>query len=105
MAIEVVAILTPLPGKKQEVIDGLKVLADAVQANEPNCERYQLSEVAGEDELVFIEKYASEADYETHRNSEHYKAAMAEAAKQSALAGAPKISVLKPTGTGFNRKD
>jgi quinol monooxygenase YgiN len=60
----VIATATPLPGRSAQVVDTLRRLIPRVHA-EPGCLLYTLNR-AESGELVFIEKWASQADADRH---------------------------------------
>ena len=60
----VIATATPLPGKTDEVIAGLSELIPVVH-DEPGCILYTLNRAENGD-VVFIEKWASQADSDHH---------------------------------------
>ena len=66
MSVLVVVALKPKEGAFQEVVDLLAGLTPAVHA-EPGCELAAMYKVAGDDEIVMIEKYADQAAIEAHR--------------------------------------
>ena len=57
MAIEVVAILSPAPGKSDRAIELLTAHAQYVKDNEPNTTKYQLHKQINSNDLVMIETY------------------------------------------------
>ncbi|KAJ9612122.1 hypothetical protein H2200_003719 [Cladophialophora chaetospira] len=102
----IVANLTPVPGKSQEVIAAIQPLTEYVQANEPGCLHYEMFQPAGPDvdaasaPVVFIELWKDMEALEIHRNSEPYKALMVRASTEGLLAAPPDVKVLQPVG-GF----
>ncbi|MET4639266.1 putative quinol monooxygenase [Mycetocola sp. 2940] len=63
----VIATATPLPGRAAEIVDALGRLIPRVHA-EPGCLLYTLNQ-AESGQLVFIEKWASQADADRHASS------------------------------------
>lgn len=55
MTVEVVAILSPAPGKAERVASLLSAHADYVKQNEPGCLKYQLHKQTNGTDLVMTE--------------------------------------------------
>ena len=62
--IVVIATATPLPGKTDQVVEGLRELIPVVH-DEPGCILYTIN-IAENGDVVFIEKWASQQDSDTH---------------------------------------
>ena len=63
-AVIVVATAYPAPEHKAEVVAAFEAAIAKVHSEEPGCELYALHE--GDDRLVMIEKYASQASVDQH---------------------------------------
>ncbi|TFD27598.1 putative quinol monooxygenase [Cryobacterium cryoconiti] len=63
MSVVVVAILTPKPGRSQEILDAFAVVSPLVHA-EPGCELYAAH--TDGDLVVMVERWASPADLAVH---------------------------------------
>ena len=92
----VVATLPIQPEKTAEFEAVFKDLAKQVQANEKGCERYELCRsTVDPNTYVVVEKYADGAALATHSQTPYFQEFMGKA--PGFLAGAPEISVLKPS--------
>ncbi|TFC33179.1 putative quinol monooxygenase [Cryobacterium sp. TMT2-14] len=63
MSVVVVAVLTPKPGRSQELLDAFAVVSPTVHA-ETGCERYAAH--TDGDLVVMVERWASVADLAVH---------------------------------------
>ena len=89
--IGVIAKLAIRDGKEAEFEQVAKDLMAKVKANEPGCLTYQLYKSKKEaNTYIFMEQYASQADLESHGQTDSFKAAGP--ALGACLAGAPEIS-------------
>ena len=72
---DVIAIITPKPGKADRVEELLTTAAKAVKANEPGTLRYHIHRQTKGDAPIFVmlETYANKAALETHGKSEDFK--------------------------------
>ncbi|KAF2488944.1 hypothetical protein BU16DRAFT_545078 [Lophium mytilinum] len=93
--VNVVAILTPAPGKKDRVVELLKQLVKEVQG-EDGILQYDLfwTEEAGE--VVFVEKYASQSVVKTHMATPHFKGFGKSLQAEGLLAKPPALKWLSP---------
>lgn len=103
--IHAVAIITPKPGKFDEVVEGLKALTDYVEANEPGVLRYQmhkqLNTTDGAECIVFIEVFKDKETLDAHRKGPVYTALQERAKGEENLLAAPiDVKVLQSIG-GF----
>ncbi|KAF2847577.1 antibiotic biosynthesis monooxygenase-like protein [Plenodomus tracheiphilus IPT5] len=100
--IDVVALITPKPGKADRVQELLSAAAASVKDHEPGTLRYHLQREVSGDAPVFVmlETYADKAAIETHGKSETYKA-LGRALKEEDLLAEPlKVLFTKEVG-GF----
>ena len=89
--IGVIAKLSIHDGKNEQFVQVVKDLMTKVKANEPGCLTYQLYKSKKEaNTYIFMEQYASQADLESHGQTEYFKAAGP--GLGACLAGAPEIS-------------
>ncbi|HCX12581.1 MAG TPA: antibiotic biosynthesis monooxygenase [Hyphomonas sp.] len=89
--IGVIAKLTIQDGKNEQFEQVAKDLMAKGKANEPGCLTYQLYKSKKEaNTYIFMEQYASQADLESHGQTEDFKAAGP--GLGACLAGAPEIS-------------
>ncbi|KAF2168929.1 hypothetical protein M409DRAFT_20945 [Zasmidium cellare ATCC 36951] len=93
--IHVVAILSPKPGKAERLLTLLQPLLQTVQTTEPQTLRYLMlqepttsssSETTSEQDIVFIEKYASPEANETHVQGEKFQQVFRAIAEEGLLA-------------------
>ncbi|KAI8940543.1 hypothetical protein NX059_004221 [Plenodomus lindquistii] len=97
---DVVAIITPKPGKIDRVEELLRTAAESVKANEPGTLRYHLQrETSGNAPvLVMLETYANKAALETHGKSEAFKTLNSTMKKEGLLAEPLRIILTKEAG-------
>jgi quinol monooxygenase YgiN len=89
--IGVIAKLTIQDGKDEQFEKVAKDLMAKVKAKEPGCLTYQLYKSKKDaNTYIFMEQYASQADLESHGQTEYFKAAGP--GLGACLAGAPEIS-------------
>lgn len=99
MSVVVVAVLTPLDGHIQNVVDAFATVSPKVH-NESGCELYALHHDA--DQVIMIERWTSEADLAAHAAG----AAITElnALLADHVAGASDVSVLENVPLGDTNK-
>ncbi|KAG9188152.1 hypothetical protein G6011_02075 [Alternaria panax] len=102
---DVIAIITPKPGRADRVEELLKTAAKAVKANEPGTLRYHLHrEVKGDaPTFVVLETYANKAAIETHAKSEYFKKLGKVMKTEDLLAEPTKVLFTKEAG-GYSSK-
>ena len=90
--IAVIATLRVREGKQQEFESAMKELQSQVQANESDCQLYQLTK---KDDTTYkmLENYSDRAALDRHGKTEYFRAAGGKLA--GCLAGAPDIEVLE----------
>lgn len=76
--VRVFAQLKSKDGKEQAMREVLLELVKASRA-EDGVDFYELFETTDGGEFFFSEQYASKEDFETHKSSDHFKAALAAA--------------------------
>jgi quinol monooxygenase YgiN len=92
----VIAKITAQPGKRDDLVAGLKGLLDAVEA-EPGTLSYVLhTDDTDPDTVWFYERYESQEALEAHRTSEAMKTVGL--ALREVAAGRPEITVVTPVG-------
>jgi len=75
--ISLIANFTVKDGKQAEFEAGMKVMAEAVLANEPGVKLYQLNKKKGsETEYFMMELYADAETLAAHDKTDHMKAAI-----------------------------
>ncbi|KAF1830654.1 antibiotic biosynthesis monooxygenase-like protein [Decorospora gaudefroyi] len=97
---DIIAIITPKPGKADRVEELLTTAAISVKANEPGTLRYHLQRETKGDAPAFVmlETYANKAALETHSKSQTFKE-LGKALKSEDLLAAPmKVLFTKEAG-------
>jgi quinol monooxygenase YgiN len=93
----VVAEIELVAGQEKQGLAALRELCEQTHANDSGCALYALHRVSGEESCVMmIEKWESMEALVNHGGSEHIRAF----GTSPTLAGAPKVSILEPTGFG-----
>ncbi|RAO69742.1 uncharacterized protein BHQ10_005754 [Talaromyces amestolkiae] len=90
--LHLVATATVQDGKLQDALDAIKTLTEEAQKNEPGLLRYfafTTKNEEGQDQIVFVEKYADEDVHKVHHTTAHFQAFGKKAA--AFLAGPPVI--------------
>ncbi|KAH9878842.1 hypothetical protein J1614_002276 [Plenodomus biglobosus] len=102
---DIIAIITPKPGKADRVEQLLRTAAQSVKENEPGTLRYHLQrEVQGaEPAFVMLETYADRAALEAHGKSEAYKTLGRAMKREELLAEPIRVLFTKEVG-GFASK-
>lgn len=97
---DVIAIITPKPGKADRVQELLATAATAVKANEPGTLRYHLHrEVRGDaPAFIVLETYENQAAIEAHGKSEAFKTLGRTMQQEDLLAGPMKVMFTKEIG-------
>lgn len=91
--IGIVATLKVQPGKESAFETVFLDLRKNVLANESGCKLYELYRRKDDAQTyVVMERYETDADVETHRKTDHFRAAGKQF--QSILAGAPEVILL-----------
>ncbi|PVI03752.1 hypothetical protein DM02DRAFT_587373 [Periconia macrospinosa] len=105
MPIDVIAILSPKPGKADRVEELLKDVSVSVKANEPGTLKYQINRETKGDapSIVMIETYKDQAALQAHGSSDYFKKMGLVFQKEDLLAGPMKLLFTKETG-GFVSK-
>ncbi|KAH7393609.1 hypothetical protein BKA64DRAFT_676587 [Cadophora sp. MPI-SDFR-AT-0126] len=99
--IDIVAIITPKPGKIDRIVELLSEVSQYVKANEPGTLKYQITR--GKDEVVMIESYKDKAALGAHGSSTTFKAFQKKMQDED-LVGAPmQLKMLKHAG-GFTSR-
>jgi autoinducer 2-degrading protein len=61
------------PGRREDFLAGMTANAEATVRDEPGCLRFDVSEVAGDENRFFLyELYADAAAFEAHKASPHF---------------------------------
>ncbi|KAF3400721.1 hypothetical protein DPV78_005441 [Talaromyces pinophilus] len=90
--LHLVATVTVQDGKLQAAFDTIKTLTEEAEKNEPGLLRYfafTTKNEQGQDQIIFVEKYADEDAHKVHRTTAHFQAFGKKAAEF--LAGPPVI--------------
>ncbi|KAL6703752.1 hypothetical protein ACN47E_009133 [Coniothyrium glycines] len=97
---DVIAIISPKPGKADRVEELLREAGKAVKANEPGTLRYHVHRETKGDAPTFImlETYANQAALETHAKSADFKALGRALKKEDLLAAPMKVLFTKEAG-------
>ena len=69
----IVAKIKAKDGKADDFVKAAKALSAAVNANEPGCLLYTLSQGDAPGSFVFMERYADEEALAAHRGTAHFK--------------------------------
>ncbi|KAH8821753.1 hypothetical protein F5884DRAFT_101713 [Xylogone sp. PMI_703] len=105
--VDLLAILTPKPGKTDRVVELLKTLSEWVKVNEPGTLRYhvhrEVNKKNGVEEVFMLESYTDKKALGIHGNSDKFKAFSKALKDEGLLEGAPKLKFLKEEG-GFASK-
>ncbi|EFR02541.1 hypothetical protein MGYG_05538 [Nannizzia gypsea CBS 118893] len=100
-AVHIVAIISPQPGKHDEVARILAEAAEKVEANEPGALTYYGLLEKKSKEIIVVEKYVDMDAVKVHGGSEHFKAWSRAVAPL--LAGPPVIKYASQIG-GFESR-
>lgn len=95
MSVVVVAVLTPQPGRIQEILDAFAVVSPKVH-EEPGCELYALHHDA--EKVIMVERWSSRGDLDAH--SAGQPLVELNALLGDALATPPDVSVLENVPLG-----
>ncbi|KAF4303991.1 hypothetical protein SLS57_005313 [Botryosphaeria dothidea] len=103
---DIVATLTPKPGKLDRVVELLTNLTSVVEKNEPGVQSFHLYKdfdaAVGNEQLVLVEKYADKGAYDFHDTTPEFKAMHERFRKEELLACNITIKSVKPL-VGFER--
>ncbi|OAL44016.1 antibiotic biosynthesis monooxygenase-like protein [Pyrenochaeta sp. DS3sAY3a] len=102
---DIIAIISPKPGKADRVEELLRTAAKAVKANEPGTLRYHIHRETQGDApvLIMLETYKDKASLATHGKSEDFKTLGRTLKKEDLLAAPMKVIFTKEVG-GFSSK-
>ncbi|KAJ4288150.1 hypothetical protein N0V90_012167 [Kalmusia sp. IMI 367209] len=97
---DVIAILTPKPGKADRVEELLRTTAESVKAKEPGTLRYQINRETKGDAptIVMLETYKDQASLQAHGTSDYFKEMGRAIKKEDLLAEPMKILFTKDVG-------
>ncbi|KAF2430971.1 hypothetical protein EJ08DRAFT_553674, partial [Tothia fuscella] len=100
--IDIIAIITPAPGKADRVVELLNETAAWVKENEPGTLKYHLQrETSGESpQLIMIETYKDKAALGAHGSSAKFKA-LGATMKSESLTSAPMKVIFTNEAGGF----
>jgi len=93
--VDCVAVLTPAEGKTDLCRQTLHSLAKSVQADEPDCLRYQVTYQESTNEFVVIETYKDQSAYDAHSKTAHFQQAIKQATEEQALSKPIEFKILK----------
>ncbi|KAH7345880.1 antibiotic biosynthesis monooxygenase-like protein [Pyrenochaeta sp. MPI-SDFR-AT-0127] len=98
--IDIIAIITPKPGKADRLGELLAAAAKDVKAKEPGVLRYHLQRETSGDSPAFImlETYKDKAALGAHAKSEHFRSMGRQLKEEDLLAGPMKVMFTKEAG-------
>ncbi|KAL8747233.1 MAG: hypothetical protein Q9190_000852 [Brigantiaea leucoxantha] len=98
--VDLVAIMTPKPGKMDRCLEILEQATHLVREYEPGALRYHMFvEMEGDQrgkDVVWIEQYENQAAWEAHTNGKAYEFMSKIMPEEDILATAPVLKFLKP---------
>ncbi|KAF2280368.1 uncharacterized protein EI97DRAFT_464335 [Westerdykella ornata] len=105
MPIDILAIITPKPGKADRLAQVLTEAAANVKDKEPGVLRYHISRETKGDSSAFIilETYQDKAALDAHGKAEHFRNFGRQLKKEDLVAGPPKLYFTKPVGGYVSR--
>ncbi|KAH8598106.1 hypothetical protein B0O99DRAFT_507121 [Bisporella sp. PMI_857] len=101
--IDLIAVITPKPGKEDRVVELLKEMAVFVKENEPDVLRYHINvetKKSGEQEVIMLETYKNKEAMRAHGTSKEFKAFQKKIAAEDLVGRPMQLKVVKPVG-GF----
>lgn len=101
--VNLIAILTPAPGKKDRVREELHKLAQEVYKHEPEVLRYHLYYEEATEDFVIFERYASKAAFDTHRDQPAFQNLLKVGEEEQLLSRPLELKMLEPIGGHDNR--
>ncbi|MCJ1410889.1 hypothetical protein MMC19_004976 [Ptychographa xylographoides] len=96
--VDLVAILTPAPGKKDRVEELMLDLTKQVYKNEPDVLRYRLNYQEDTGEFVVIERYSSKDSHENHVKQPGFQNLVKCVKEENLLSKPLELKILKPIG-------
>jgi len=104
--VDLIATLTPNPGKIDRVVELFLETAEQVKQNEPGTLKYQIhrevNKKSGIEEVVIVETYANKQAFEAHGAGVPFKAVSKKLKEEDLTDGKIHIKFLKAEG-GFAR--
>ncbi|MCJ1476687.1 hypothetical protein MMC13_005355 [Lambiella insularis] len=100
--VDLVAIMTPAPGKSERMKEELLKFSKMVHEKEPETLRYHLHQEEGGD-FVLIERYLNQRAFENHMTSPDFQNLMKLGAEEQLLSKPPELKKLTPIG-GYESK-
>ncbi|MCJ1402829.1 hypothetical protein MMC11_006050 [Xylographa trunciseda] len=101
--VNLVAILTPAPGKKDRLREELHEITEAVYRHEPDVLRYHLHYQDETGEFVLIERYANTAAFDAHKAQAAFQKLVRVCEEENLLSKPLELKMLKPIGGHENR--
>ncbi|RFU33889.1 hypothetical protein B7463_g2422, partial [Scytalidium lignicola] len=102
--VELLAIITPNPGKTDRVVELLKGMSEYVKANEPGTLRYhihrEVNKKSGVEEVIMLETYTDKKALAAHGSSARFKAFGKQLKDEGLVQGPMNLKFLKVEG-GF----
>jgi len=99
--IDLVAILSPAPGKADRVLEMMEAIGKIVLEKEPGTLKYELLKQTGDNpKIIVVEKYANGAALKVHGAFPEFKASFETMNSEGSLIGSPQIFIAKGVG-GF----
>ncbi|MCJ1433625.1 hypothetical protein MMC27_002988 [Xylographa pallens] len=101
--VNLIAILTPAPGKKDRLREELHKIAHEVYKREPEALRYHLHYQEATEEFVLIERYTSKAAFDTHKDQPAFQNLLKVCEEEHLLSKPLELKMLEPIGGHDNR--
>ncbi|KAF2499274.1 hypothetical protein BU16DRAFT_523780 [Lophium mytilinum] len=100
--VNVVAFITPAPGKKAKILEALLATAAKVQGNEPDALIYEFYWDESHGQFVFVEKYKNMEAVVAHQKQPYFSELQALGEAEGLLAGPIDARLVEHVG-GFTR--
>ncbi|MCJ1388790.1 hypothetical protein MMC18_001640 [Xylographa bjoerkii] len=96
--INLVAVLTPAPGKKDRLREELHKITEAVYKHEPDVLRYQLHYQEETEEFVIFERYANKVAFDAHKEQAAFQNLIKTCNEEHLLSKPLELKMLQPIG-------
>ncbi|TVY34386.1 hypothetical protein LOCC1_G007826 [Lachnellula occidentalis] len=104
--IDLVAIISPSPGKTDRVVELLQQVAEYIKNNEHGTLKYNITrsfnKQAGVEEVIMIESYKDKAAMLAHGSSNEFKIFQKQMVAEGLVSAPMQLKITKPAG-GFSR--
>ncbi|MCJ1283571.1 hypothetical protein MMC26_002902 [Xylographa opegraphella] len=101
--VNLVAILTPAPGKTDRLREELHKITQEVYKHEPEVLRYHLHYQKAPEEFVMIERYASKAAFDSHKDQPAFQNLLKVCEAEHLLSKPLELKMLESIGGHDNR--